>query len=87
MNWCTALNTLLSNLEVDSKKLEGRTMLDVPGYEKNVEFGVITYFQCEVEGSKEKIKVATTRPKTMLGDTGAAVNPKDERYTHLVGKL
>ena len=62
-------------------------MLDVPGYEKKIEFGVITYFQCEVEGSKEKIEVATTRPETMLGDTGAAVNPKDERYTHLVGKF
>ena len=33
-----------------------------------------------------EIEVATTRPETMLGDTGVAVNPKDERYTHLVGK-
>lgn len=86
VNWCTALNTSLSNLEVDSKELEGRTMLDVPGYEKKIEFGVITYFQYEVEGSNEKVEVATTRPETMLGDTGIAVNPKDERYAHLVGK-
>ena len=86
VNWCTALNTSLSNLEVDNKELEGRTMLDVPGYEKKIEFGVITYFQYEVEGSNEKVEVATTRPETMLGDTGIAVNPKDERYTHLVGK-
>ena len=86
VNWCTALNTSLSNLEVDNKELEGRTMLEVPGYQKKIEFGVITYFQYEVEGSDEKLEVATTRPETMLGDTGIAVNPKDERYTHLVGK-
>ena len=86
VNWCTALNTSLSNLEVDNKELEGRTMLDVPGYQKKIEFGVITYFQYEVEGSNEKVEVATTRPETMLGDTGIAVNPKDERYAHLVGK-
>ena len=86
VNWCTALNTSLSNLEVDNKELEGRTMLEVPGYEKKIEFGVITYFQYEVEGSDEKVEVATTRPETMLGDTGIAVNPKDERYAHLVGK-
>ena len=86
VNWCTALNTSLSNLEVDNKELEGRTMLEVPGYGKKIEFGVITYFQYEVEGSNEKVEVATTRPETMLGDTGIAVNPKDERYAHLVGK-
>src|SRR5262249_34696220 len=34
VNWCTALNTSLSNLEVDNKELQGRTLLDVPGYER-----------------------------------------------------
>ena len=87
VNEYTAVNTSLSNLKVDSKELEGRTMLEAPGYEKIFEFGVITYFQYEVEGSKEKIEVAATRPETMLGDTGVAVNPKDERYTHNVGKF
>lgn len=86
VNWCTALNTSLSNLEVDSIELKGRTMLDVPGYEKKIEFGVITYFKYEIERSNEKIEVATTRPETILGDTGIAVHPKDERYTHLVRK-
>lgn len=42
VNWCTQLNTALSNLEVDNKELPGRTLLDVPGYERKVEFGVIT---------------------------------------------
>ena len=86
VNWCVKLNTSLSNLEVVNKELEGRTLLDVPGYDRKVEFGVITHFQYEIDGSNEKIEVATTRPETMLGDTGIAVNPKDERYKHLVGK-
>ena len=37
-------------------------------------------------GSDEFLEIATTRPETMLGDTGIAVNPEDERYKHLVGK-
>ena len=86
VNWCVKLNTALSNLEVDSKELEGRTLLDVPGYDRKVEFGVLTHFQYEMEGSGEKIEVATTRPETMLGDTGIAVHPNDERYKHLIGK-
>ncbi|KAL8928715.1 MAG: hypothetical protein Q9172_000778 [Xanthocarpia lactea] len=86
VNWCTKLNTALSNLEVENKDLEGRTLLDVPGYDKKVEFGVLTHFQYEIEGGSERIEVATTRPETMLGDTGIAVNPKDERYKHLIGK-
>ena len=39
-----------------------------------------------VKDSDENVIVAKTRPETMLGDTGVAVNPNDERYTHLVGK-
>ncbi|KAI0482352.1 tRNA synthetases class I-domain-containing protein [Xylariaceae sp. FL0804] len=86
VNWCTKLNTALSNLEVQNKELNGRTVLDVPGYEKKVEFGVIIHFKYPIEGSDQTIEVATTRIETMLGDTGIAVNPKDERYKHLVGK-
>ncbi|KAI6779603.1 Valine--tRNA ligase-like protein [Emericellopsis cladophorae] len=86
VNWCTKLNTALSNLEVQNKELTGRTLLDVPGYEKKVEFGVIVHFKYPIEGSEETIEVATTRIETMLGDSGIAVNPKDERYKHLVGK-
>ncbi|MCJ1252736.1 hypothetical protein MMC24_000542 [Lignoscripta atroalba] len=86
VNWCVKLNTTISNLEVDNKELEGRTLLDVPGYERKVEFGVITHFQYEIENSNERIEVATTRPETMLGDSGIAVHPNDERYKHLIGK-
>ena len=87
VNWCTKLTTTLSNLEVDQKALEGRTLLNVPGYDKPVEFGAITSFAYQIEDSDEKIIVATTRPETMLGDTGIAVHPKDPRYTHLHGKF
>lgn len=86
VNWCTKLNTAISNLEVANKELEGRTLLDVPGYDRKVEFGVLTHFKYPVDGSDETVEVATTRPETMLGDSGIAVNPKDDRYKHLIGK-
>ncbi|KAK4704184.1 valyl-tRNA synthetase, partial [Phenoliferia sp. Uapishka_3] len=83
VNWCVKMNTTLSNLEVDQKELSGRTLLQVPGYEPNekFEFGVITSFAYHIEGSDEKIIIATTRPETMLGDTAIAVHPDDARYT------
>jgi valyl-tRNA synthetase len=86
VNWCTQLNTALSNLEVVNKELKGRTLLDVPGYERKVEFGSIWHFKYQIDGSEEFIEIATTRPETMLGDTAIAVNPNDERYKHLHGK-
>ncbi|CAA7269360.1 unnamed protein product [Cyclocybe aegerita] len=89
VNWCTKLNTTLSDLEVDQKELEGRTLLSVPGYDakEKFEFGVLTSFAYEIEGSDERIVIATTRPETMLGDTAIAVHPDDPRYTHLHGKF
>lgn len=86
VNWCCKLNTTLSNLEVDQIQLEGRTFLSVPDYDEKVEFGVITSFAYPIEGSDEKIVVATTRPETMLGDTAIAVHPDDNRYTKFLGK-
>ncbi|CAE6413283.1 unnamed protein product [Rhizoctonia solani] len=89
VNWCVKLNTTLSNLEVDQKELKGRTLLNVPGYDEKerFEFGVITSFAYPIEGSNEKIIIATTRPETMLGDTAVAVHPDDPRYKHLHGKF
>lgn len=82
VNWCVRLNTALSNLEVDSKELTGRTLLNVPGYDENekFEFGVLNEFAYEVEDTKDRIIVATTRIETMLGDTAIAVHPQDPRY-------
>ncbi|KAG0328991.1 hypothetical protein BGZ99_003855 [Dissophora globulifera] len=89
VNWCSELNTALSNLEVDNKELAGRTLLSLPGYDakEKFEFGVLISFGYPVENSDEKIVVATTRIETMIGDTAIAIHPKDERYKHLHGKF
>ncbi|KAL0066865.1 valine--tRNA ligase [Marasmius tenuissimus] len=89
VNWCVRLNTTLSNLEVEQVQLTGRTLLNVPGYEakEKFEFGVITSFAYPIDGSDEKVIVATTRPETMLGDSAIAVHPDDARYKHLHGKF
>ncbi|KAH6630141.1 tRNA synthetases class I-domain-containing protein [Chaetomium sp. MPI-SDFR-AT-0129] len=87
VNWCTHLQTALSSVEVDNIEVSGRTMLDVPGYDRKVEFGVLTFFKYPIDGTDQTIEVATTRPETMLGDSGIAVSPGDERYAHLVGKF
>lgn len=87
VNWCVAMNTTLSNLEVENKEIAGRTLLKVPGYDELIEFGVITSFAYPIENSDEKIIVATTRPETMFGDSGIAVHPDDPRYKHLHGKF
>ncbi len=70
INWCPHCRTALSDAEVEYK--------DIPG-----SFWHIRY---PIEGSDEDFTIATTRPETMLGDTGVAVNPEDEQYKHLVGK-
>ncbi|PCH34745.1 hypothetical protein WOLCODRAFT_79194 [Wolfiporia cocos MD-104 SS10] len=89
VNWCVRMNTTLSNLEVEQKQLTGRTLLNVPGYDakEKFEFGVLTSFAYPLEGSDERIVIATTRPETMLGDTAIAVHPDDPRYKHLHGKF
>ncbi len=70
INWCPHCRTALSDAEVEYK--------DIPGS--------FWYIRYPVEDSDEEFIIATTRPETMLGDTGVAVNPEDERYKHLVGK-
>ncbi|MCX2726714.1 valine--tRNA ligase [Thermomicrobium sp. 4228-Ro] len=70
INWCPRCMTALSDLEVDHEELEG----------------TLYFLRYPVEGSDESVVVATTRPETMLGDTGVAVHPEDERYRHLIGK-
>jgi len=86
VNWSCALNSAISDIEVDKKEVSGETKLSVPGYTQKIQFGVLHYFTYHVQDSDEEITVATTRIETMLGDTGIAVHPNDERYKHLVGK-
>ena len=59
----------------------------MPGYDKPVEFGLITSFAYPLEGGLGEVVVATTRVETMLGDTAIAIHPDDARYTHLHGKV
>ena len=70
INWCPKCRTALSDAEVEYK--------DMPG-----SFWHIRY---PIKDSDEEFIIATTRPETMLGDSGVAVHPDDERYKHLVGK-
>ena len=61
--------------------------MNVPGYEKPVEMGIIYDLSYKVENSeKESIIFSTTRPETLLGDTAVAVHPQDPRYASLIGK-
>jgi len=93
VNWSCALNSAISDIEVDKVALKGKTYLSIPGYAEKLEFGTLTSFaykviESETSGKEtgEEIVVATTRVETMLGDTGIVVHPDDKRYTHLVGK-
>ena len=70
VNWCPWHETAISDLEVKHE--------EIPGKLWEIRYPVI--------GTNEFVKVATTRPETMLGDTAVAVNERDERYTHLHGK-
>ena len=74
VNWCPDCGTAISDLEVKHE--------DVAGKLYEIRYPVMG----GVSGRDEFITVATTRPETMLGDTAVAVNPTDERYTHLHGK-
>jgi valyl-tRNA synthetase len=70
VNWDPVLGTAVSDLEVDSEEEEGK----------------IWEIRYPLEDGSGSVVVATTRPETMLGDVAVAVNPKDGRYTKLVGK-
>ena len=70
VNWSPTLGTAVSDLEVVMKTVQGK----------------LYHVAYQVEGSDERIVVATTRPETMLGDTAVALHPDDERYRHLHGK-
>ncbi|TNC81996.1 MAG: valine--tRNA ligase [Oleiphilus sp.] len=76
VNWDPKLHTAISDLEVENKEKQGHMWhLRYP----------LADGEQTAEG-KTYIVVATTRPETMLGDTGVAVNPEDPRYKNLIGK-
>jgi len=77
VNWDPKLHTAISDLEVENREAKGKMWhLRYP-----LANGAVT------ADGKDYIVVATTRPETMLGDTGVAVNPEDPRYRDLIGKF
>ena len=70
INWCPHCLTALSDAEVE--------YTDKPGH--------LWYIRYPLADGSGDIVVATTRPETMMGDTGVAVNPEDEKFKHLIGK-
>ena len=72
VNWDPRLHTAISDLEVEQREIQGH----------------MWYLRYPVEGEPGRyLTVATTRPETMLGDTGVAVHPDDERYKDLIGRM
>ncbi|WDE05824.1 valine--tRNA ligase [Thalassomonas viridans] len=76
VNWDPKLHTAISDLEVENK--------DKKGHMWHLRYPLAD--GAKTAEGKDYLVVATTRPETMLGDTGVAVNPKDERYKDLIGK-
>lgn len=70
VNWDPEAKTTLSDEEVIYEEKQG----------------TLYYLAYQIEGSEEKVTIATTRPETILGDTAICINPNDERYRHLKGK-
>ena len=70
VNWCPVSKSAISDEEVNYKNINGK----------------LYYLKYPVKNSNRFIVVATTRPETMLGDTGIAVNPADERFKNLIGQ-
>ena len=70
VNWDTNLQTAISDLEVVQRDVQSQ----------------LYYINYNIEGSSEKITIATTRPETMMGDSAIAVNPKDDRYKNQIGR-
>jgi valyl-tRNA synthetase len=70
VNWCPRCVTALSDLEVETRSVNGS----------------LWHIRYKEPGGGPGIVVATTRPETLLGDTAVAVHPEDERYRHLVGR-
>ena len=70
VNWDPKAQTTLSDEEVIYEQRQGN----------------LYYIEYAIQGSDEKLTIATTRPETILGDSAICINPNDERFSHLKGK-
>ncbi|RXG68428.1 Valine--tRNA ligase [Armadillidium vulgare] len=87
INWCSTLQSAISDFEVDHIDIEGPTLVTLPGYKKPITFGYLYDVKYKVLDLDETITVCTTRPETILGDTAVMVHPEDPRYKHLHGRF
>lgn len=71
VNWCPRCTTAISDIEVEHESKKGS----------------LWHIRYRIDGTDSFVAVATTRPETMLGDTAVAVNPSDERYSHIAKKM
>ncbi|KAK2587985.1 hypothetical protein KPH14_004064 [Odynerus spinipes] len=86
INWSPSLQSAISDIEVESIEITGKTDLELPGYNKKVTFGQIMKIAYQFKDSEDEIVVATTRPETMFGDVAIAVHPEDNRYNKYIGQ-
>ena len=87
VNWSPALQTALSDLEVDWLDIAGPKSVFVPALKEPVTFGQIYHIEYPLLNHTQRITVSTTRPETMLGDVAIAIHSSDERYKHLHGAI
>ncbi|KAJ2866555.1 hypothetical protein GGH94_001447 [Coemansia aciculifera] len=90
VSWSCALQSVISDIEVDKIPTEGRTLIEVPGTKAKVEFGVLHMVEFPIVDPAPhgplSVRVETTRPETMLGDVALAICSRDDRYKGLEGK-
>ncbi|TKR59863.1 hypothetical protein L596_029473 [Steinernema carpocapsae] len=87
VNWCPALQSTISDQEVET--LEGEQELKVvgrDGIERKVKIGIMHKIRYRICDSDEYLEVATTRPETILADVALAVHPEDDRFARFIGK-
>src|SRR5439155_13435902 len=87
-NWCPRCRTAVSDLEVEHEDVQGTlTYFRYPLKPTDSPRAERSTTEDPAASSDDSITVATTRPETILADTGIAVHPNDERYRHLVGRV
>lgn len=82
VNWSCALESTISDIEIENIEVAGPTRISVPGYDSPVTFGEIFEIAYKICDSNDEIIVSTTRPETLLGDVAIAVHPDDSRYAN-----
>ncbi|KYQ52374.1 Valyl-tRNA synthetase, mitochondrial [Trachymyrmex zeteki] len=101
VNWSPALRSTISDIEVEDFVVNGKTRLQLPGYNNKITVGQLIKLAYPIKDSskytcmykfsffyfiEEELIVATTRPETIFGDVAIAVHPNDDRYSRYIGR-